>query len=89
MARFKTVGLFLGLWLLAAATALAGSDYSLTILHTNDIHGHVLPFDYDGLPVLRLTTRPWERAKSISSAHSMNCFCVHPDGSFAPLNQPS
>ncbi|OLN29624.1 5'-nucleotidase [Desulfovibrio sp. DV] len=47
MARFKAVGLFLGLWLLAA-TALAGNDYSLTILHTNDIHAHLAAFDEFG-----------------------------------------
>ncbi|KHK01884.1 bifunctional metallophosphatase/5'-nucleotidase [Desulfovibrio sp. TomC] len=47
MLRFKAVGLFLGIWLLAA-TALAGGDYTLTILYTNDIHAHLAAFDEFG-----------------------------------------
>ena len=48
MLRFKRVGLSLGLFLLAAATALAGPNFSLTILHTNDIHAHLAAFDEFG-----------------------------------------
>jgi len=38
--------LFLGVavWLLVVGPALAGQDYALTILHTNDIHAHLQPF---------------------------------------------
>lgn len=40
-------GLCLGLalLLLTACPALAGKDFDLTILHTNDIHAHLDPFD--------------------------------------------
>ncbi len=41
------MGLFLTLFLLAGATTARGADpVSLTILHTNDTHGHLLPFSY-------------------------------------------
>jgi 5'-nucleotidase len=33
------------IWLLTVAVAVAGGDYSLTILHTNDIHSHLAAFD--------------------------------------------
>lgn len=45
MLLFKRVGLFLGMLLLVAATALAGNDLALTILHTNDIHARLAAFD--------------------------------------------
>jgi len=45
MKRFTSVGLFLGLWLLVAASAQAGDDFALTILHTNDIHARLAAFD--------------------------------------------
>ena len=48
MKRFKLVGMFLGIALLAATTALAGGDFTLTILHTNDIHARLASFDEFG-----------------------------------------
>ncbi|WP_428562899.1 MAG: bifunctional metallophosphatase/5'-nucleotidase [Solidesulfovibrio sp. DCME] len=48
MARFRQVGTLLLLLVLTAATALAGGDFSLTILHTNDIHAHLASFDEYG-----------------------------------------
>lgn len=48
MLRFKRVGLYVGMLLLAATTALAGDDFALTILHTNDIHAHLAAFDEFG-----------------------------------------
>ena len=48
MLLFKRVGPFVGMLLLVAATALAGDDLTLTILHTNDIHAHLAAFDEFG-----------------------------------------
>ncbi|MEL7639086.1 MAG: bifunctional metallophosphatase/5'-nucleotidase [Solidesulfovibrio sp.] len=48
MARFRQVATLLLTLLLSAATALAGGDFSLTILHTNDIHAHLASFDEYG-----------------------------------------
>ncbi|MHC1791320.1 bifunctional metallophosphatase/5'-nucleotidase [Solidesulfovibrio sp.] len=48
MLRLRTVGVAVGLWLLAATTALAGGGFSLTILYTNDIHAHLAAFDEFG-----------------------------------------
>lgn len=46
--RWKRLAAALAVWLLAAGTALAGGDYALTILHTNDIHAHLAAFDEFG-----------------------------------------
>ncbi len=45
MARLRQFAATLLLVLLAAGTALAGGNFSLTILHTNDIHAHLASFD--------------------------------------------
>jgi 5'-nucleotidase len=45
MPRFKWVVATFWLLLLSAALAVAGDDFALTILHTNDIHAHLAPFD--------------------------------------------
>lgn len=45
MRRRRLLGFGLCLWLLWAVPALAGGDYALTILHTNDIHAHLAAFD--------------------------------------------
>jgi 5'-nucleotidase / UDP-sugar diphosphatase len=45
MSFFRRMLLALALALLAAAPVLAGPDYALTILHTNDFHAHLAPFD--------------------------------------------
>ncbi len=39
-------GLFVGLALFLSFPARAGQRLDLTLLHTNDIHGHMLPYDY-------------------------------------------
>lgn len=47
----KTIGLtivFLFLWL-GLPTPTPGQQVSLTILHTNDTHGHLLPFSYPNI----------------------------------------
>ena len=47
----KTIGLtsvFLCLWLGLTSPA-PGQQVSLTILHTNDTHGHLLPFSYPNI----------------------------------------
>ncbi len=48
MARFRQVAAAFLLLLFAAGTALAGGEFSLTILHTNDIHAHLASFDAYG-----------------------------------------
>ena len=45
MVFFRRSCLCLVMWLLLLGTALAGQKYSLTILHTNDMHAHVGPID--------------------------------------------
>lgn len=44
MGLMRKVVLVAAVWLLVVGTALAGQDYALTILHTNDIHAHLQPF---------------------------------------------
>ncbi len=46
MARFRRLTLSALLLLLLALPSLAADRVSLTILHTNDFHGMMLPFDY-------------------------------------------
>ena len=50
--------------LLASATAL-GQQVSMTILHTNDTHGHLLPFSYPPLLLRVLTIPALEARKNI------------------------
>jgi len=45
MLRLKHVAAVVTLWLLLVGVAFAGGDFSLTILHTNDIHAHLAAFD--------------------------------------------
>lgn len=45
MKRLRHVVMILATLLLLAGTALAGPDFALTILHTNDIHAHLAAFD--------------------------------------------
>uniref|UniRef100_I2Q799 5'-nucleotidase/2',3'-cyclic phosphodiesterase-like hydrolase n=1 Tax=Desulfovibrio sp. U5L TaxID=596152 RepID=I2Q799_9BACT len=45
MKRLRRVAVFAATLVLAAATAFAGGDFTLTILHTNDIHAHLAAFD--------------------------------------------
>jgi 2',3'-cyclic-nucleotide 2'-phosphodiesterase (5'-nucleotidase family) len=55
MKRCCRLLLIAALLLAAAFPALAGEVWKLTILHTNDLHGMLLPFDYAGgdLPLLQ------------------------------------
>jgi 5'-nucleotidase/UDP-sugar diphosphatase len=47
----RAIMIFALVFLFARATALAaGADQTLVILHTNDLHGHPLKFDYNGIP---------------------------------------
>lgn len=48
MLRLRRVAAILLFVVLAASTALAGGNFSLTILHTNDIHAHLASFDQYG-----------------------------------------
>lgn len=45
MKALRRVGAILAVLVLLAAPALAGGDFHLTILHTNDIHAHLAAFD--------------------------------------------
>ncbi len=46
---FKRIAMA-ALFMLLSMQVMAQSDFSLTILHTNDTHGMMLPFDYQGIP---------------------------------------
>lgn len=45
LGRFRRV-VFCLMFLLASAGSWAGETWHLTILHTNDLHGYMMPFDY-------------------------------------------
>ena len=49
MGLFLRLGLGLAVWLLILGTALAGQDFSLTILSTNDTHANLSPIDPMGI----------------------------------------
>src|SRR5256886_16389322 len=59
--------------LASAAAALESDTVCISILHTTDLHGHILPTadyngtpDYGGLTRWAAQTRRWRRAKSNS-----------------------
>ena len=45
MRYITRVAMTAAIWLLAVAAAFADGNFALTILHTNDIHAHLAPFD--------------------------------------------